>query len=359
MKHLINKLILIVYCFLGIFFLNINTEYVLEFLCAAAPASSSCFFVNKKYITAMTVLYAIAGLFFVPCLSFFPLLCYDLFYRKMYLPSTLMAAVLVARFRWLPFPVLLLILFGGALSWYLQLRITEYEVLDNVYKKTRDDSTELNLLLKEKNKSLLEKQDYEIYTATLRERNRIAREIHDNVGHMLSRSILMLGALKTVNRQDNLSEPLANLENTLTQAMDSVRVSVHDLHDDSINLQEVMENLVGEFHGCPITLTYDMGHHVPREIKYSFITIVKEALVNISKHSNATKVKITLREHPGLWQLSIEDNGSVQGGIASSGMGLENMRERIGALNGRIDIRKDSGFHIFATVPKETNQKSV
>jgi signal transduction histidine kinase len=42
----------------------------------------------------------------------------------------------------------------------------------------------------------MEKQDYEIYLATLRERNRIAREIHDNVGHMLSRSILQIGALK-------------------------------------------------------------------------------------------------------------------------------------------------------------------
>ena len=50
----------------------------------------------------------------------------------------------------------------------------------------------------------MEKQDTEIYLATLKERNRIAREIHDNVGHMLSRSILMVGALKTVNQAENL-----------------------------------------------------------------------------------------------------------------------------------------------------------
>ena len=61
--------------------------------------------------------------------------------------------------------------------------------------RLRDTSTELNLVLQEKNKNLMEKQDYEIYLATLRERNRIAREIHDNVGHMLSRSILQMGAL--------------------------------------------------------------------------------------------------------------------------------------------------------------------
>lgn len=358
MKHLINKLILIVYCFFGIFFLSADTTYVLSFLGAISAAASAYFFYSKKYITAVTVLYVLSGLFFTPCLSFFPLLSYDLFYRKLYLPASLMSAALLARCRILPLPLLLLILLGGALSWFLQLQASDYERLDKIYRKTRDDSTELYLLLKEKNKNLLEKQDYEIYTATLRERNRIAREIHDNVGHMLSRSILMLGALKTVNRQENLSDPLESLEHTLTQAMDSVRRSVHDLHDESINLREVMDNLVREFHFCPVILTYDMGYHIPREIKYSFITIIKEALVNVSRHSDASEVRITLREHPGLWQLSIDDNGSTSDDITSgSGMGLENMRERIGALNGRIDIHRDSGFHIFAAVPKASQDK--
>ena len=67
-------------------------------------------------------------------------------------------------------------------------------------RRIKDDSEERTLLLAEKNKALQEKQNYEIYAATLRERNRIAREIHDNVGHLLSRTILLTGAAKTVNR---------------------------------------------------------------------------------------------------------------------------------------------------------------
>ena len=59
-------------------------------------------------------------------------------------------------------------------------------------------------MLQEKNKNLMEKQDYEIYLATLRERNRIAREIHDNVGHMPSRSILQMGALITIHKEEPL-----------------------------------------------------------------------------------------------------------------------------------------------------------
>lgn len=81
--------------------------------------------------------------------------------------------------------------------------------------RLRDTSTELNLVLQEKNKNLMEKQDYEIYLATLRERNRIAREIHDNVGHMLSRSILQMGALITIHKEEPLHGQLAGVGETL------------------------------------------------------------------------------------------------------------------------------------------------
>ena len=87
--------------------------------------------------------------------------------------------------------------------------------------------------------------------------------------------------------------------------MTSVRESVHDLHDDSVNLREVTEELVGEFTFCPVDLSYDMGYDVPREIKYGFIAIVKEALHNIVRHSDASKVKIVMREHPALYQLIV------------------------------------------------------
>lgn len=70
--------------------------------------------------------------------------------------------------------------------------------------RLRDTSTELSLVMREKNRKLLEEQDTEIYMATLKERNRIAREIHDNVGHMLSRAILQMGALSTVYEEEPL-----------------------------------------------------------------------------------------------------------------------------------------------------------
>lgn len=220
-----------------------------------------------------------------------------------------------------------------------------------------------------KNKALLEKQDYEIYAATLRERNRIAREIHDNVGHVLSRSILMTAACKTINKNDSLDPLLGNLEESLNGAMNSIRSSVHDLHDDAIDLEDAIKGLVKDFTFCPVNLTYDMSRQIPREVKYSLISITKEGLSNVMRHSNADSVDILLREHPALYQLCIEDNGTPENEIpdiqtvsdsnkaknTSGGMGLSNIRDRAKALGGTVQITQENGFRIFVTIPKSVS----
>ena len=157
------------------------------------------------------------------------------------------------------------------------------------------------------------------------------------------RSILMVGAMKAISREENLKEPLLQVED-VNAAMSSVR-QASILHDESINMEEVLGELVGDFAFCKAHLEYDMGYDVPREIKYSFITIVKEALNNVMKHSNATQVNVSCREHPGLYRGVIEDNGSVSGrkevkdGVR--GIRIQNMKERIeGAGPGTIQIRR-------------------
>ena len=240
----------------------------------------------------------------------------------------------------------------------LEKHTSDYDQLKEQYIHTIDDQTEKNMLLSQKHEALLQKQDSEIYTATLQERNRIAREIHDNVGHMLSRAILLSGAIRTINKEESLQEPLRQLTDTLSLAMDNIRTSVHDLHDDSVNLKEVTEELTSSFTFCPITLEYDMPITLPRTIKYAFLSITKEALSNIIKHSNATAVSILMREHPALWQLVIQDNGTLQSPSATEGIGLENMKERIRKLNGTITFSCENGFSIFIAIPKNKKEES-
>ena len=248
-----------------------------------------------------------------------------------------------------PALLFILCLLAVCLSWKTRRLI----YLEESLRLLRDDSTEYYLLSKQRHLALIEKQDYEIHVATLKERNRIAREIHDNVGHMLSRSLLQAGALMVLNKQEPLTEPLNALKDTLTSAMDSIRQSVHDLHDDSIDLKNSIEELLSEFSTYQIQFDYDMGSAVPAPVKYCFLSIIKEALSNIARHSQATKISITLRKHPVIYQLIINDNGTNKSSTEhySPGIGILNMQERIRQLNGNFHITKKDGFRIFASIP--------
>ena len=314
------------------------------------------------------MIFGLCSLWFSDLLLFFPLL-YQILSAGLF-PLAVAAlplwGFLVFQINRFPAVLCLLGIFGFVLSFFLWLYAGKYQALYQDFHQIRDDSEEHTLLLSEKNKALLEKQDYEIYAATLRERNRIAREIHDNVGHVLSRSILMTAACKTINKNDSLDPLLGNLEESLNGAMNSIRSSVHDLHDDAIDLEDAIKGLVKDFTFCPVNLTYDMSRQIPREVKYSLISITKEGLSNVMRHSNADSVDILLREHPALYQLCIEDNGTPENEIpdiqtvsdsnkaknTSGGMGLSNIRDRAKALGGTVQITQENGFRIFVTIPK-------
>ena len=314
------------------------------------------------------VIFGLCSLWFSDLLLFFPLLLYQTLSAELFplaVAELPLWGFLVFQINRFPAVLCLLGIFGFILSFFLWLYAGKYQTLYQDFHQIRDDSEEHTLLLSEKNKALLEKQDYEIYAATLRERNRIAREIHDNVGHVLSRSILMTAACKTINKNDALDPLLGNLEESLNGAMNSIRSSVHDLHDDAVDLEDAIKGLVKDFTFCPVNLTYDMSRQIPREVKYSLISITKEGLSNVMRHSNADSVNILLREHPALYQLCIEDNGTPGNGIpdiqteadinkeksTSGGMGLSNIRDRAKALGGTVQITQENGFRIFVTIP--------
>lgn len=318
------------------------------------------------------VIFGLCSLWFSDLLLFFPLLLYQTLSAGLFplaVAELPLWGFLVFQINRFPAVLCLLGIFGFVLSFFLWLYARKYQALYQDFHQIRDDSEEHTLLLSEKNKALLEKQDYEIYAATLRERNRIAREIHDNVGHVLSRSILMTAACKTINKNDSLDPLLGNLEESLNGAMNSIRSSVHDLHDDAIDLEDAIKGLVKDFTFCPVNLTYDMSRQIPREVKYSLISITKEGLSNVMRHSNADSVDILLREHPALYQLCIEDNGTPENEIpdiqtvsdsnkaknTSGGMGLSNIRDRAKALGGTVQITQENGFRIFVTIPKSVS----
>ena len=325
--------------------------------------------------------YILSGLFFAP--SFFMLPYAAMVFRKKKYTVSRMAAALVGiavsvdcilrikhiapgfgRYLWLTklqdtilndiLEVVLLMAFAIMLSYFTELLLGYKMKLHSM----RDASMEHDMLMEQMNHQLIEKQNAQIYNATLKERNRIAREIHDNVGHMITRSILQVGAIGVINTDEKLKEPIADLKSTLDTAMDSMRKSVHDLYDESVDLRQALAKLKPTDSAFAFSLEYDCEDDVSRDVKYAFIAIAKEAVNNAVKHSNGDEIRIIVREHPAFYQLEIMDNGtSVDerslSGETGDGIGIKNIKERVAAIGGTMRIKADDGFRIFVTLMKK------
>lgn len=364
MNRFIDQSILLLYCLL---FVRYTPEYVIAFLTAAAFSSLNYSFEDTLFPLMACPVYGLLSWLRPEFSLFLPLMAYSFPPLRWSGAFALLCSVTGLIRFWLHSRELPFLAFGCILGILLCIRKDTFESLHRNLQKTRDDDMELQLLLEEKNQSLRDRQNTEIYAATLQERNRIAREIHDNVGHLLTRSILVTGALKVLYTESDLTRTLTQLEDTLNQAMDSIRSSVHDLRDSSINLQDALNLLIRDYSFCPVTLQYEMSPDIPGEVKYCIIAITQEALNNISRHSSASKASISVLEHPAFYQLVIKDNGAFKPGSripepsdvlppASRGMGLSNMESRIKALNGTIHFQKKDGFRIYAAIPKEEKE---
>lgn len=165
-------------------------------------------------------------------------------------------------------------------------------------------------------------------------------------------SILQTGAISVVNQDERLKGPIAQLKDTLDTAMNSMRTSVHDLHDESVDMKTAITDITSGITGFDVSLDYDMGSDIPKDVKYSFINITREAVNNAVKHSNGNILRIELREHPAFYRLAISDNGTDIH-MNSDGMGLASIRERVRLLGGILEISTDKGFKILTTVMKK------
>ncbi|MBQ4524281.1 MAG: hypothetical protein IJA10_15255 [Lachnospiraceae bacterium] len=217
----------------------------------------------------------------------------------------------------------------------------------------RDQEVEKQLLLKKKNELLYNQMKNQVHMAILTERNRIAREIHDHVGHMISSCILQVGAITTIVKREEEKALLGQLKTTLDEAMNQIRSSVHNIFDESVDLEAELKKTIKILEKFHIDFLYDVSGEMEKDIKFSILAVVKEATNNIVKYSNGDKVVLQLREHPAFYQLLISDNGTNKSRNVT-GIGLNSMSERIEKLKGIFRINNEYGFEIFISIPKKS-----
>jgi len=306
----------------------------------------------------ITITYLLLCLWMPSAVFFLPVIIYTWFFSYSYWFQLLTAIILSTSYQHygpLTFFVLSALIGVAALIKY-RTKTCANKTL--AYHELEDRTRELTYTLKQQHQQLLESQDNEIYHATLNERHRIAREIHDHVGHVLSRALLQIGAILAINKDMDLQEHLQALRDTLNQGMDNIRSSVHDLHDTSIDIESAIQKITSEFTFCEIDLDLHITRSPHQAIKYALIAIIKEGLNNTIKHSDATKVTLRLREHHAFYQLILSDNGHVSSYSLDEGIGLRNISERVEKLGGRMNIDIENGFQLFITLPREETKEN-
>ncbi len=354
--NLVDKIILF-FCCSALYFFQADVVINVTPLLAVVIISSFLSYFDENRIKGGLIIGFIGLSVFMPGLAFFlPLLAYDVLYYQYWHISLLAILPFFNVFKSLSLQTTAMVLATLFLSLLVRYRMETQLKIQRKYKDLNDTTREMSIILKKQNRDLVEKQDNELNMATLNERNRIAREIHDNVGHLLSSAILQSGALMTINQDEKVKDHLINLNDTLSQAMSSIRNSVHNLYDESIDLNAQAKELVKQFNFCEISYDYQISSNPPKNLKYAFISIMKEALSNIMNHSNATQASVTFREHPALYQLIIRDNGAISGYSMDNGLGLKNMIDRVHSFEGNINIMADRGFEIFISIPKEVKK---
>ena len=198
--------------------------------------------------------------------------------------------------------------------------------------------------------------------ATLQERNRIAREIHDSLGHALTAQTIQLenALLLLPSNVDKATDFLKQAKQLAYQALQEVSRSVATLRADPLrgkSLENAINNLIRDFSSAT-TLTPDckisLAHPVTPEVGTAIYRILQEALTNISKHSVATQVTLQLHSQDRRLHLLVEDNGKgFYPEQNTTGFGLQGMRERATALGGSFHIISEpqKGCRIQVNIP--------
>jgi signal transduction histidine kinase len=183
----------------------------------------------------------------------------------------------------------------------------------------------------------------------------LSRELHDNVGQLLSSAKLLVGVARR-----GLATPMEELqlaEETVSKAITELRAMSKSLNKDWLEKFNFIENLSAEAYRINATKEFDMTiHHpevihLPSERQLVLFRIVQEALQNSLKHGKADQIKIAVAQSDGQVHVVIEDNG-IGFNVADTsrlGVGMINIKNRAQLLGGSAQWQS-SGYGTSVTV---------
>lgn len=208
---------------------------------------------------------------------------------------------------------------------------------------------------------VLEQYANQIEQLTLvEERNRLARELHDTVGHTFTSVIMGMDAISYLIEAspEKAKQKLDVLRDVTRKGLEEVRRSIHQMvpKEGDMLLSQQLSRLANEFAlhtGTQIHFTTVSDEfEIPEQTKLSLVRCLQESLTNAKRHGRATTVEIVLTYAEDQVSLRIEDNG-IGAEQLKMGFGITAMQERITALQGTLQVRSlpEQGTVVHCFIP--------
>jgi signal transduction histidine kinase len=205
-------------------------------------------------------------------------------------------------------------------------------------------------LIHEQNNALEQYANQIEQLTLLEERNRMARELHDTVGHTFTSVIMGMDAVSYLIEvsPDKAKEKLDVLRNVTRTGLEEVRRSIHQMapQGDDMLLSQQLARLANEFAlhtGTQVsTVTQGDEYELPKQLKLTMIRCLQESLTNAKRHGRASTVEVVLSYEPSQIVLKVEDDG-IGSTELKMGFGISSMQERITALQGVLEVTSSAG----------------
>lgn len=255
---------------------------------------------------------------------------------------------------------------AGLLAFYMYLLLTLALLKSGEREKDslQCERDQLDLQVRERTASLAELATH-LQNVREDERGHLARELHDELGALLTAAKLDVARLKSrlAGHLPEAAERLAHLTETLNSGIALKRRIVEDLHPSSLShlgLVASLEILAREFEersGLVITTDLEVVE-LGDSAQLTVYRLVQESLTNIGKYAEASQAAISLQNLDGFISIEVQDNGKGfdTNHIAPATHGISGMRHRVEAAGGRLAIAstQGAGTRISAMLPKTT-----
>lgn len=188
------------------------------------------------------------------------------------------------------------------------------------------------------------------------ERHRWARELHDDTLQSLSALRFGLSAARRTQQESTLDQAVAQAVDQIEESIANLRALITDLRPaalDELGVKAAIEALAerNARHGIEVDVSVELAwesggasERLTGELESALYRITQEALTNATKHGNASRAVVEIREHDGELRLLVRDNGSgFDTDARSEGFGLLGMNERVALLDGELDVESAPG----------------